>query len=164
MPERTDTSPIKIVSATTAADLTDARALFLEYAASLDIDLGFQGFDAEQATLPGKYAPPAGALFLARTSDDIAVGVIGLRPFDAPHACEIKRLYVRPEERGSGAGRLLMARTIAFARQAGYAEILLDTLPSMTEATGLYASLGFRKVEPYSTNALPGTLFFSLRL
>jgi ribosomal protein S18 acetylase RimI-like enzyme len=159
-----NTLPIRISGAETAADVEDARILFLEYAASLDIDLGFQGFNAEQATLPGRYAPPAGALYLARTSDDASLGVVAVRPFDAPRACEIKRLYVRPEGRGSGTGRLLMARAIEFARQAGYAEILLDTLPSMTVAMGLYTSLGFREVAPYSNNALPGTLFFSLRL
>lgn len=158
-----NSSPIRIASAKTVADFEDARTLFLEYAASLDIDLGFQGFEAEQATLPGKYAPPEGALFLARTSNDIAVGVVGVRPFNAPRSCEIKRLYVRPEGRGSGAGRLLMVRTIAFARQTGYSEILLDTLPGMSAAIRLYGSLGFREVAPYSANALPGTVFFSLR-
>jgi putative acetyltransferase len=159
------TSPlISIAIAQTQTEFDAARSLFLEYAASLDIDLAFQGFDAEQATLPGKYAPPRGALFLAHASERTAIGVIAVRPFDWPRSCEIKRLYVRPEGRGTGAGRALLTEAIAFARQAGYGEILLDSLPSMVAAVKLYASLGFRETPPYWNSALSGLLYFSKRL
>ena len=157
-------APFGIVLAANKSDFDEARSLFLEYAASLTIDLGFQGFEAEQASLPGKYVPPRGALFLMRRSGRDAFGVAGLRPFDWPRSCEVKRLYVRPEGRGTGAGRLLMAQAIAFAERAGYGEMLLDSLPTMTAAIKLYRSFGFREIPPYWRNTLPGFLYFSKRL
>ncbi len=155
---------VRIVLAENQSDFDAARSLFLEYAASLDVDLGFQGFAAEQAALPGKYAAPHGALFLARRSGHDAVGVVGVRPFDWPCSCEVKRLYVRPDGRGAGAGRLLMSQAIAFAQQAGYGEMLLDSLPTMTAAIKLYRSFGFQEVPPYWNNPLPGFLYFSKQL
>ena len=155
---------ISIVAAQTSSDLEDVRSLFLEYVASLDVDLSFQGFEQEQATLPGKYGPPKGTLFLARTGDGRAIGVAGVRPFDWPRSCEMKRLYVRPEDRGIGAGRMLAECVIAFATAAGYSEMLLDSLPNMRSAIRLYRLLGFREISPYWNNTVPGILYFSKQL
>jgi GNAT superfamily N-acetyltransferase len=143
-------------------DLEAIRALFAEYAESLGIDLGFQGFEREVAELPGKYAPPAGRLLLA-WSDARPVGSIALRPLDAT-TCEMKRLYVRPEARGERLGRRLVERLLEEARQAGYARICLDTLPMMASAQSLYESLGFVPIEPYVFNPIPGTKFLALDL
>jgi GNAT superfamily N-acetyltransferase len=143
-------------------DLEAIRALFAEYAESLGIDLGFQGFEREVAELPGKYAPPAGRLLLA-WSDARPVGSIALRPLDAK-TCEMKRLYVRPEARGERLGRRLVERLLEEARQAGYARICLDTLPMMASAQSLYESLGFVPIEPYVFNPIPGTKFLALDL
>ena len=153
-----------VVSVQSDGDLDQVRALFREYATSLDIDLAFQGFEAELATLPGKYAPPQGALFLAYATDGRALGCVGVRPFERPGACEMKRLYVRPAGRRSGAGRLLASEAVAFAGAAGYGEILLDTLPHMTAAIGLYRSLGFEEIPPYWRNSVPGLLYFGKQI
>ena len=153
-----------VVPVQSDGDLDQVRALFREYAASLDIDLAFQGFETELATLPGRYAPPRGALFLARDTGGRAFGCIGVRPFDRPGACEVKRLYVRLGVRGSGAGRALAAEAVAFARAAGYREILLDTLPRMTAAIGVYRALGFEAIPPYWRNSVPDLLYFRKRL
>lgn len=143
-------------------DLGEARSLFREYAESLGIDLDFQGFEAEVAALPGKYEAPAGQLLLAWSGTD-AVGCVALRPLDGA-SCEMKRLYVRPQARGEQLGRRLAERICQEAREAGYSRICLDTLPTMASAQNLYQSLGFRSIEPYIFNPVPGTKFLALDL
>ena len=143
-------------------DFATARRLFQEYAATLGIDLDFQGFAAEVAQLPGKYAPPAGRLLLAWLGSE-AVGCIALRAIDA-RSCEMKRLYVQPRARGTQLGRQLALRICQEARDAGYARICLDTLPSMAAAQGLYATLGFVPIAPYVFNPVAGTQFLALEL
>lgn len=157
-----------IRSAETPADIASARHLFGEYAASLGVDLCFQGFAGELAGLPGDYAAPQGRLLLARRGS-VDVGCVALRPLrDAADtqagAGEIKRLYVRPSARGGGLGRALIEAVIEHARAIGYREIRLDTLATMGEARALYASLGFRECEPYCDNPIPGTSWMALSL
>ena len=149
---------IAIAQAQSAAELTEAGAIFREYAASLDVDLCFQGFDEELANLPGAYASPSGALLLARV-DGVLAGCVAVQPrpdADEPNACELKRLYVRPVFRGIGLGRLLARRAIDCARTGGYSAILLDTLDEMEAARELYVTLGFEEVPPYYFSPLPG--------
>jgi ribosomal protein S18 acetylase RimI-like enzyme len=152
-----------IVPAAMPQDLPEVLALFREYADGLETDLAFQGFAAELASLPGKYAPPQGRLLLARDGTGAAVGCVALRPIDGER-CEMKRLFVRPAGRSSGLGRRLAARICDEARIAGYARICLDTLPTMASAIGLYRSLGFRPIDPYVFNPVPGTRFLGLDL
>ncbi len=141
-------------------DIAAARDLFRAYAATLPFDLGYQDFDDELADLPGKYAPPEGELFLARLGQK-AVGCGGLRPFDG--ASEIKRLYVAPEGRGRGIGRALLGAILAAADRIGPGEVLLDTLPHMTEALRLYRSAGFVEIAPYYETPIAGTVFLARR-
>jgi ribosomal protein S18 acetylase RimI-like enzyme len=153
---------MKIVPAHERPLLDDAELLIREYAASLPFDLGFQGFDEELATLPGAYAPPRGRLLVAR-SGGRSVGCVALRPLDHETA-ELKRLWVRPEGRRSGAGRLLVEHAIEQARSAGYVRIRLDTTPGMEAAQRLYESLGFVEIPPYRSNPVAGTTYLELRL
>jgi ribosomal protein S18 acetylase RimI-like enzyme len=143
-------------------DVEAVRTLFLDYQESLGVDLCFQGFDRELAELPGDYAPPEGSLLVARAEDGI-VACVALRRLD-PQTCEMKRLYVRPTQRGLGLGRALAEAVIAEARRIGYVRMRLDTLPSMTEAAALYERLGFRDIEPYTANPVPGARFLQLEL
>jgi len=143
-------------------DLETVRTLFREYAVSIGIDLAFQGFEEELAGLPGKYQPPSGRLLLA-SKDAEMLGCVALRPLTGGD-CEMKRLYVRPAARGSSLGRTLAERICSEARAAGYARICLDTLSTMTPALKLYASLGFRNIEPYVFNPIPGARFLALDL
>jgi putative acetyltransferase len=157
-----------IREAGTAEDFALARALFIEYAAWLGVDLCFQGFAAELARLPGCYAPPGGRLLLAGV-DATAAGCIALRPLspaDVPDECaaEVKRLYVRLEARGRGLGAMLVAAVIAAARDLGYRTLKLDTLPQMPQAQKLYRRYGFRPCVPYYHNPLPGAVYMALDL
>ncbi|MCE3234250.1 MAG: acetyltransferase [Vampirovibrio sp.] len=147
-----------------AEDLTAVTQLFVAYAASIDIDLAYQNFEAELAAMPGKYAPPTGELLLAKDLNGQAIGCVGLRPMSQDDACEIKRLYVSPEGRGMGLGQALAEAIISVASQLGYQEILLDTLPTMTSAIALYKKLGFVPIEPYYDTPVAGTLFLGRSL
>ncbi len=148
---------IKILPARIPIDLTVVRELFSEYAHGLGIDLGFQDFEKELATLPGKYATPSGRLLLAWDADQ-AVGCVALRQID-PLTCEIKRLFVKPGIRGARLGYRLGEQICNEARDAGYQRICLDTLQTMSAALRIYCSLGFQPIEPYVFNPIAGAIF-----
>lgn len=152
-----------IISAVTEDEIAAAAALFREYEAWLGLDLCFQGFGAELASLPGKYAPPDGRLFLAYSDNDLA-GCVALRKI-GEGISEMKRLYVRECFRGHKIGIHLIEELIAAARKIGYSKLRLDTYPQkMTKAVSLYESLGFVGIPPYYDNPYVGVLFMELIL
>jgi ribosomal protein S18 acetylase RimI-like enzyme len=157
-------APFHIAPVRSPNDLAATMALFEAYAASLGINLSYQNFVAEMAAMPGKYAPPAGELLLARGDNGTSLGCVGLRPLSANGCCEMKRLYVTPEGRGLGLGKTLAEAIVAQSRRIGYREMLLDTLPSLTAAIGLYEKMGFQQIPAYYDTPIAGTLFFRLRL
>ena len=178
---------LQIIAAKGDEAVRHIGVLFREYAASLGVDLSFQNFEQELASLPGDYAPPGGRLFLAVIEDhqrlqggssssgsftsfvsstsfaSTIAGCIALRQID-DEVCEMKRLYVRPEFRGHGAGRTLANAAIKAAREIGYRRMRLDTLPQMAEAQKLYRTLGFREIQAYRYNPVVGTRYFELCL
>ena len=146
--------------------LDATREIFRDYAATLGVDLCFQGFEAELAALPGEYEGPLGALLLAKVDGEVA-GCGALRPLvdvDHANACEMKRLYVRPAFRRFGLGRLLAQALLDHGRQAGFSAMLLDTLDEMEAARELYASLGFVEVAPYYFNPIAGAHYLKADL
>lgn len=162
------TSSFSILPVRNASALADCISLFYTYATSLGIDLAFQNFDAEMASMPGKYSPPNGELFLARNEAGLAIGCVGVRPLpasDSPaRVCEMKRLYVSPEGRGTGVGKALAETVIAAAEGLGYGEMRLDTLPSMVAALKTYRAFGFQVIPAYYDTPLEGTHFLALKL
>jgi ribosomal protein S18 acetylase RimI-like enzyme len=157
---------LTILQAQTPEHINTARELIVEYATWVEFDLCFQGFEEEMRTLPGKYAPPEGRLLLALW-DGRTAGVVALRPLadDGSGLCEMKRLYVRPEFRGCGIGRILAERVIAEAAEAGYKRMRLDSISGkMERAIAMYRELGFRETEPYYNSPVGHTLFMELAL
>ena len=151
--------PTELIVPSTPEQFLATREIFEEYARSLGVDLGFQDFEAELASLPGDYAAPRGTLLLALV-DNVVAGCCALRPLDTvdyPNASEMKRLYVRKPFRGFGLGRLLAEAAFDAARRTGYGCVLLDTLDDMEAARALYTELGFQEIPPYYHNPIAGS-------
>ncbi|MCX7170409.1 MAG: GNAT family N-acetyltransferase, partial [Proteobacteria bacterium] len=151
------TITLRTLSAADVPELEQVRQFFRNYAAWLGVDLCFQNFDQEMATLPGSYASPQGRLFYAE-HDGVPAGCVGIRPL-SEGVCELKRLYVAPAQRGLGVGRQLVVAAIHAARETGYRKILLDTLPNMRIAVKLYRELGFQEAPAYYQTSLEATQF-----
>lgn len=167
---------LSIVPADNAVRIEAARELFHEYAGSLSFDLCFQGFEEELARLPGEYAPWSGMLLLGLVDDELA-GCVALRRIEAEAAgsqgplfggsdvCEMKRLYVRPEYRGCGLGRVLVDAVLKCGAAIGYRVMRLDTVPSeMGTAVSMYRKFGFVEIPPYRKNPVAGTKYMEIDL
>jgi len=168
------TSPVaEIRLAAGPEDIAAIRHLFARYGEHLAANptgaanICIPDYDRELAELPGPYAPPGGALFLALV-DGVPTGCCALRPLRpfAPHradevALEMKRLWVEPTGRGLGLGTALMEAAQQFAVNIGSSAMYLDTVPAaMPEANRLYLSFGFEKVERYNENPVPDVAFY----
>ena len=154
---------LTLAQAESPAQIAQARELFLEYAESLGFSLCFQNFDKELAGLPGDYAAPEGRLLLSHYENQLA-GCVALHKLDSD-ACEMKRLYLRPQFRGKGLGRALAERIISDARQIGYHRMRLDTVePVMKDAVAMYRKLGFKEIAPYRPNPIAGAMYMELEL
>lgn len=154
---------LRIFQADLPQHIAAARELFHEYAQSLNFDLTFQKFEEEVESLPGKYVPPMGRLYLA-DQDGHYAGCVALRPLE-DMTCEMKRLYVRPEYRRKGVGQVLAEIAIQEARRIGYRRLRLDSIEhEMREAVALYRWFGFHEIAPYTENPVPGAIFMELDL
>lgn len=154
---------LEIIDVRTDGEIAAARVLFGEYGAWLGMDMSFQGFEEEVASLPGKYAGAKGCLLLGKWDGKVA-GCVGLRGFEEG-VCEMKRLFVREEFRGLGVGKGLAETVVDRARQVGYKYMRLDTHPVMMGvATAIYRSLGFVEIEAYTYNPVEGVIFLELEL
>ena len=154
---------MRIKQVETEAEIESVRSLFREYEAFLDVDLCFQSFEDELAALPGKYSRPAGELLIGLDEKGRSVGCVAVRMLE-DGVCEMKRLFVRPEARGTGLGRRLAEEIVAAAREIGYSLMRLDTLDRLTGAMHLYEALGFRRTGPYYDNPLPDVVYWELQL
>ena len=156
-------SDTKLVHIESGPDLEEIRALFLEYARSLNFNLCFQSFDKELLELPGLYGTPQGRLILCKVEGTTA-GCIALKPLE-PGICEMKRLFVRPAFRGQRLGVRLAEYIIREARAIGYSAMRLDTIHgTMDDAIALYRSLGFKEIPPYYENPIPNACYMELKL
>jgi ribosomal protein S18 acetylase RimI-like enzyme len=156
-------SGFTVSPARSAIELTSAAALLRAFAKMLPVDLEPQGFSQELQSLPGLYAPPAGELLLAKRGDHV-LGCVALKPLEPPHIAEVKRLFVRPQARKDGVGKALVTEILRIAKERGYGEVKLDTLPEMTPAIALYKSVGFIAIPPYGSHAYPGLVCLGKKL
>jgi carbonic anhydrase len=155
---------LRTLSTTDTEALEQVRQYFRNYAGWLGVDLSYQNFDQEMASLPGAYSPPEGRLFFAEV-DGRPAGCVGIRPLiGSDGVCEMKRLYVTPEERGHGVGAALAMAAIKVAKEIGYRKLMLDTLPNMRMAVKLYRELGFTEAPAYYQTPVEGTMFLALDL
>jgi len=153
---------VEIIEARTEGQYGQARRLIEAYAAELGMDLEFQGFSGEMNALAAMYGPPRGALLLVRDGE-VWIGCAGLRPL-GDGVVELKRMFIRPDRRGFGLGRLLMDALIAKARQLGYDAVRLDTLAALAPALTLYRRSGFQDIPPYRINPRDDAIFLELPL
>lgn len=156
------TVKLHIIQSADDPAIAHVRQFFRNYAAWLGVDLSFQNFDQEMASLPGAYSAPQGRLFFAELQGRPA-GCVGIRAL-SDGMCEMKRLYVSPEERGHGVGTQLALAAIRAAKEMGYRRIMLDTMPTMRMAVKMYRELGFHEAPAYYPSPIEGTIFLSLDL
>ncbi len=149
---------VEIGPATTEADISAVKDLFLEYAAFLDVDLCFQNFDEEIASFPASYV----VLYLARV-DGEAAAAIGLKDLGGD-VCEMKRLYAKPKFQGHGLGSKLCDLLICDARTRGYRKMRLDTLRRLDTAVALYQRRGFVETGKYCDNPEADVIYMELVL
>ena len=154
---------MNLKEANTEQEYQLAVGLFKMYADQIGVDLEFQNFSQEIENLQAQYARPSGVLFLAYADLGFPLGCFGIRALDGP-ICEIKRMFIVKEARGKGLGKRMLEKSIAVAKELGYAKMRLDTLPSMLPAIGLYTQAGFYEIEPYRYNPIEGTKYFELDL
>jgi ribosomal protein S18 acetylase RimI-like enzyme len=151
---------IQTSNAMTDQDYRHARSLIRQYETWLDIDLSFQGIDAELAGLEQVYGPPSGCMILALDGDDV-VGCVGLRALGDGY-CEMKRMFVLPGHQGKGIGSLLLTRFMEMADALGYRYVRLDTIPRLQEALRLYRRAGFKEIAAYYHNPDPDAVYMQL--
>ncbi len=136
------------------ADVELVRGMFRDYQADIQVDLCFQSFEEEVATLPGKYV----CVLVCEG------GCVAMRPM-TDGAIELKRLFVYPSHRGTGLGRELARTAIGWAIENGYRVMRLDTIQEkMPSAVALYRTLGFREVPGAVEGCGPELLFMELDL
>lgn len=148
-----------ILEACSTTHVQQVQSLLREYVATSLVDLSSQSIDAEIAGLPGDYAPPTGALFVATSANGKSAGCVAIHKFGKPGDAELKRLFVAPSYRGLGLGKALVTTALAHAKQMGFSRLVLDTMPEMTAAIAAYEGLGFQRVDPYWDNVLPVIYF-----
>ncbi|ETI60627.1 GNAT family N-acetyltransferase [Marinomonas profundimaris] len=143
-------------------DNDNVLAIFREYIASAPVSLDYQQNEQEFIALDGKYSLPNGVVLLIWKYSEV-VGCGAFRRVDAA-VCEMKRVYIRPTERGHRLGEKLVTKLMSCAKGNGYQRMCLDVLADFETARRLYIRLGFEPCDPVSFNPIPGTHFLGRNL
>lgn len=154
---------MRIIPASSEAQIAEIRKLFADFIASLPFDTKYHTFKEEVTTFPGEFGPPTGCLLLAVDDKEIAYGCASLRAVDKKTG-ELQRLFVKPESRRQGIGRQLAAAILETARARNYARLVVELAPHMKEAIDLMESLGMEPTKAYRPKPAAGMLFYELLL
>ena len=135
----------------TDADAAAVRAVVFDTLREYGLSPDPEGADRDLFALSSSYRDVGGAFAVLVTADDRVVGTVGLRPVDEPVAgesrtVELRKMYLRPEFRGRGYGRVLFDWALAEARRMGFRRMTLETATVLREAVRLYERRGFRVV------------------
>lgn len=141
---------------------TQYTNLLIENDSTFKEYLALQNYDDEISNLKEKYGAPKGRLYLASVAGETA-GCIGLKPLDEKR-CEMKRLFVKPQFRGRKIAEQLVKTIIEDAKEIGYKEMYLDTLPFLKGAILLYEKLGFIETDCYNNSPIENTIYMKLTL
>jgi putative acetyltransferase len=152
---------INYLRANTDEEYRNATLLFKEYAAWLNIDLGFQHFDEELVQIKTMYGLPEGGIVLCKTGDEF-IGCVGIRKIDS-NIAELKRMYIKQAWQKQGIGKTLLAKAVELAQTLNYTAIRLDTLNYMIPAIKLYKDYGFYEVPAYYNNPNKTAVYFEIK-
>lgn len=142
--------------------MTQVKKLIVEYTDWLNRDLSFQQIEEELNDPSKKYTAPQGEIIVA-LEGDVVVGMVAYHRHSEIR-CEMKRLYVKPDSRGSHIGDVLVKKIIERAKSSGYKEMVLDTLIPMKSAIHLYRKYGFDECAPYYNNPMDDVIYMIKRL
>lgn len=139
-----DAVPVKIAQAISEDNIAEVRGLFEQYAQLRGVEFGGENFEQEMAELPGPYAAARGGRLLLATYEGEAAGCVGLLK-RADGAAEIKRLYVPPQYRGNGIGKMLVKEALKQAKELGFKKVIADTDLNMRIAMLIFDEHGFEQ-------------------
>ncbi|MGH7442203.1 MAG: GNAT family N-acetyltransferase, partial [bacterium] len=138
--------PVRVVQAISEANVAFVRELFEQYSQLRGYEFRGVNFEAEMADLPGPFGPAKSGRLLLATYEGEAAGMVGLKKVQEGQG-EIKRLYVPPQYRGNGIGKLLVAEAVRQARELGFKRVLADTDLNMRIAMVIFDEHGFQRTE-----------------
>jgi len=153
---------VELLIANNEKEFEAASTLFREYAAWLNIDLGFQNFEKELEALKQMYNPADGGIILVKLNEEF-IGCVAIRRISETVA-ELKRMYVKPAHQQKGVGQILLDKALKLATDLGYKAVRLDTLNHMLPAMSLYLKNGFAEIPAYYHNPNHSAVYFEKSL
>lgn len=147
---------MKIVDGTNYME--QVKSKIIEYTTWLGRDLSFQNLDEELSNPATKYTAPQGELLVAIDDGGEVVGIVAYHKHTEKR-CEMKRLYVSPAYRGLKLGDKLVLAIMEHAKEAGFSEMVLDTLVPFQAAIHLYKKIGFEECEAYYHNPMTDVIY-----